>query len=274
MSKDNERTGLSGWHALTSVLLLCMAAPSQAQEPDQRLFPLCENGNLDACNEIGYHFDLAGQSDEAGQFYWLACDGGLPLACSNLGELIYDGRGIDRDYNLALGLFSEACADGVLDGCAGMCLASAQTNQLESDMRGTCQQALNQACDGGNPWMCDRTVPVATTSSAVPADTTDKQHSGCQGQNFARSVEIIDTAWLVGLEVGAYIARTEDFLGGLNRMLVLSNQLNGEAQRLPPACQSLIYAWSEQISQAFSSYQGGTDCMGGVCCDDSGCYGG
>ena len=118
----------------------------------------------------------------------------------------------------------------------------------------------------------DQSSEMAQSSRSA---TSSSGSGGCQGQNFVKSREIVEVAWLGGLQIADYMFRTDDMMGGINRLILLSNNLNAEAERLPYACQALIRAWSDQIGQAFGGgggYSGGTNCMSGVCCDSTGCY--
>lgn len=113
------------------------------------------------------------------------------------------------------------------------------------------------------------------TSQSDPYASPNSGSGGCQGQNFDRSRQIIEIAWLGGLQIADYMFRTDDTIGGMNQLITLSNDLNAEAGKLPMACQALIRTWSDQIGQAFGGgggYGGGTQCSGGVCCDNTGCY--
>lgn len=95
----------------------------------------------------------------------------------------------------------------------------------------------------------------------------------CQGQDFQRSVQIIDYAWRAGVQIGYEMAWTGDYQLAMQRLVDMSQQLNGAAQQLPYTCQVLINQWANAIGGAFQNPQG-TQCMGGVCCDGTGCYGG
>lgn len=82
----------------------------------------------------------------------------------------------------------------------------------------------------------------------------------CNGENYRRTMGVIDYAQSVGYEVGA----TGD-IGLLYRRL---QEISAYAKELPDSCQLLL----QQMSGAFNSSAGGTTCMSGVCCDGTGCY--
>jgi TPR repeat protein len=50
-----------------------------------------------------------------------ACDGGLPLGCSNLGVMVRRGDGVARDLTWATALTTKACDGGIADGCHSLC---------------------------------------------------------------------------------------------------------------------------------------------------------
>lgn len=49
-----------------------------------------------------------------------SCDKGGLVACSDLGLVYLDGRGVDRDAARALGLFRRSCENGEARGCANL----------------------------------------------------------------------------------------------------------------------------------------------------------
>ena len=89
----------------------------------------------------------------------------------------------------------------------------------------------------------------------------------CQGQHLQQAKQIIDSAWRAGIDIGL----TQDFNKQLQTLFQISNQLNYQTQHLPPSCRALVQRWSNAIGQSFSGQQY-NGCMGGVCCDNSGCY--
>lgn len=92
----------------------------------------------------------------------------------------------------------------------------------------------------------------------------------CHGQDLEQSKSIIEDAWRIGLDIGL----TQDMNLALQKMVQLSQELNVRAQALPYPCQMLVQQWANAIGGAFQGggYGGGTQCMGGVCCDGTGCY--
>lgn len=91
--------------------------------------------------------------------------------------------------------------------------------------------------------------------------------SACQGQELQRTKQLIDYA----MNAGVQIAYMNDFNMQLQALLEMSQRLNANAQQLPYSCQALIQQWSGAI-QAATGGQKYNGCMGGVCCDSTGCY--
>jgi len=82
----------------------------------------------------------------------------------------------------------------------------------------------------------------------------------CQGDDYQRTVQVMQ----MSLQVGMEFAQTFNVELLMQRLQNLSTHI----QQLPPSCQALL----QQMNNGIGAGPGGTNCMGGVCCDSTGCY--
>ena len=116
------------------------------------------------------------------------------------------------------------------------------------------------ACSEDNRPGTDRVFSGSTSNSA-----------GCQGADLDRTRRLIEASYFVGIEIANEIVSGGDFINLMNKTIAVSQELDAAARSLPPACQLLVQQWSNSIAAAQGS-SSGTQCMGGVCCDGTGCY--
>lgn len=83
---------------------------------------------------------------------------------------------------------------------------------------------------------------------------------GCQGDDYNRTIQIVNDSYQIGIDVGA--------TGNLNLMMQKLQEISSRVQQLPPSCQLLM----QQMGGGSRPGGSGTNCVGGVCCDASGCY--
>jgi hypothetical protein len=97
----------------------------------------------------------------------------------------------------------------------------------------------------------------------------------CQGQDLQTAKQIIEQIYTLGVQIGNQIGTGQvDMLSAMQYMIAELHRINGIAAQLPYSCQLLVQQWSNSIGQAMGGggYGGGTNCAGGVCCDNSGCF--
>ena len=83
----------------------------------------------------------------------------------------------------------------------------------------------------------------------------------CEGQDYQRTLQVQNYSIRVGYEFG--------MTGDINLFQQRLQEINNYIQQLPQSCQFLL----QQMGAGFSSGgSSGTTCMGGVCCDSTGCY--
>ncbi|QKF92630.1 tetratricopeptide repeat protein [Campylobacter sp. CCUG 57310] len=79
------------------------------------------NEFLDSCIALGnlYNNSLYGaiEYEKAANLFTMACEGGYPGACMNLGFLYYEGKGVNKDKARANKLLKMGCDMGYEDSC-------------------------------------------------------------------------------------------------------------------------------------------------------------
>lgn len=89
-----------------------------------------------------------------GPRYRRACDGGNMLACSNLGLMYANGRGVSPSDTRAVELYERACDGGEMGGCARLGAMYASGRGVpQSETRAA--ELYRRACDGGHSVSCD-----------------------------------------------------------------------------------------------------------------------
>jgi TPR repeat protein len=130
-----------------------------------RCIDQCQSGTASACNALGVGFEYGrnGAPDPtiASGFYKRACDQEYAPGCTNLAWLYSLGRGVPRDAQEAMLLFTQAfdqsrlaCRRGDGHGClmAGELLLQGQVTTPDENEQLAMFQA---ACDHGEPKGCD-----------------------------------------------------------------------------------------------------------------------
>ncbi len=113
----------------------------------------CPGGTVKGC------FDAASESERKGDFtravelYSRACDAGVARACTMLGALVWQGRGVEGDPARAFALYMRACDGGDMAGCfsAGVCHRTGACAEKNEAVANT---LIQRACDGGDARAC------------------------------------------------------------------------------------------------------------------------
>ena len=94
---------------------------AQSHEEARRLNTKACGEDGPSCANLGFMLQtgLGGPPDPAGaaQIYAKACELRDPLGCSNLGTLLADGSGVDRNDDAAVPLLQIGCADKIGEAC-------------------------------------------------------------------------------------------------------------------------------------------------------------
>lgn len=82
----------------------------------------------------------------------------------------------------------------------------------------------------------------------------------CTGADYERTMQVLNYSMQAGYEFG--------MTGNYNLFTQRLQEIVQAIQQLPPSCQALL----QQMNSGFSSGGSDTMCMGGACCDSTGCY--
>lgn len=136
--------------------ILGASQPSESSADDNLDEAPCP-GTLEQCDSAGVAAERAGTFRRAAHLFEAACEQGYQNSCANLAEYYFDGRARARNVKKARALFSDACDSQIPGGCAGECIVDFAThNNLLPSYHRKCSQAVQAACDSGNPWMCTK----------------------------------------------------------------------------------------------------------------------
>jgi hypothetical protein len=95
--------------------------------------------------------------------------------------------------------------------------------------------------------------------------------NACEGPEPERTIQIIQSLQSDGMRIGYQCGLTVNPFECMLQAFTAINETYGPLiNNLSPSCRALI----ESVGNAHSGGgDGGTQCMGGVCCDSTGCYG-
>jgi TPR repeat protein len=117
----------------------------------------CARDIAGACTNLGLLYrngrGVTKDVSRAAALYKKACDANEPSACSNLGLLHNSGEGVAKDESRATALFDKACTAGNAYACS---LLGDQYGNGRGAARDEAKAAVNytKACDGGIPESC------------------------------------------------------------------------------------------------------------------------
>lgn len=87
----------------------------------KKLESSCDNGDMDACSSLGELYNngkgVKQNSQKAVELYQKACDGRISGSCAILGALYADGKDVRQDYAMAKKYYGKACDLGLQAGC-------------------------------------------------------------------------------------------------------------------------------------------------------------
>jgi len=113
----------------------------------------CPGGTVKGCFDAAVEAERKGDAARAVELNTRVCDAGVARACTLLGTLVWQGRGVAADPARAYALYMRACEGGDAAGCfsAAICHrtgACAEKNDAEAT------KLLRRACDGGDTRAC------------------------------------------------------------------------------------------------------------------------
>ena len=129
---------------LTAVTAAVVAGCSQASRLDTK----CVAGDVIACTQLGDMYangrGVPRDIVRAGQAYERSCNLGAPDVCNTLGEIIEMTGDLDGGTRRAELFFQKACEGGSLPGCLNLGLAAAAREELT-----LAASLYERSCDGG-----------------------------------------------------------------------------------------------------------------------------
>jgi uncharacterized protein len=155
----------------------------------------CEKDNPIGCRNLGRVLisGAAPQQQKLGaQALALACKQDEMVACMLLGQCMEEGKGVDRDMEMALQLYSYTCESGLAPGCFAAALF---VDEAKDGKARDAERALGlyaKACDGDDKRGCFNAGWMLEKADGIPADVQraltfyeracgDKFAKGCFG---------------------------------------------------------------------------------------------
>lgn len=113
----------------------------------------CPGGTVKGCFDAASEAERRGEMPRANELYTRTCDAGVARACTQLGSLVWQGRGTSADPARAFSLYMRACDGGDAAGCfsAAICHRSGACAEKNDAKAST---LLGRACDGGDSRAC------------------------------------------------------------------------------------------------------------------------
>jgi TPR repeat protein len=150
-------------------------APEDSGRGIELLAPLCDAGDLLACNSLAVRLADPDRgeldTERAMELLERGCDVGLTDSCVQLATLLYrddEDAGIEADKARSLELAEAACETGMPAGCANLAL-----HKVESGARAEAAALYRDACDEGLGYAC------STVAYLEPTDGCDLQTRAC-----------------------------------------------------------------------------------------------
>ena len=128
----------------------------------------CEAGDSQACGYAGALYknptEFGGNASDRDYkktlyFYKKACDVNDYMACSDLGAMYFDGKGVKKDYKKAVELYNKACDGKFADGCNNLGYMYANGKGVKRDVTRAMGYG-RRACDAGSWVACGNFASV------------------------------------------------------------------------------------------------------------------
>jgi TPR repeat protein len=188
--------------ARSRVLILApaaVAALAAGCSQASRLDAKCVAGDVQACSQLGdMYADGRGvprNLARAGQSYERACDLGAPDICNTLGEIVEVTGDVDGGSRRAEQLFQKACQGGSSPGCLNLGLAAAAREELA-----LAASLYEKSCDGGWAAGCHQLGLSYQEGQGVAKDDAkaiDLFVHGCDGE-FVESCLLLGNLYAAG----------------------------------------------------------------------------
>lgn len=142
-------------------------APEDGGRGIALLSPLCDGGDLLACNSLAVRLADPDRgeldTERAMELLERGCDAGLTDSCIQLATLLYrdnEDAGIEADKVRSLELAEASCETGMPAGCAALAL-----HKVDAGARDEAAALYQQACDGGLGYACSTVAYLDPTAS-------------------------------------------------------------------------------------------------------------
>ena len=117
------------------------------------LTPKCQNGDAEACNDLGVNYELVREYESAFENYKKACEAKVQLGCSNLGTLYENGLGVKKDPRKAVEIYKDSCNSGGAQACYHLGNAYRKGEIVKQDYY-LAMEAYTNACNAGDLPSC------------------------------------------------------------------------------------------------------------------------
>lgn len=117
------------------------------------LTPNCQNGDAEACNDLGVNYELVRDYENAFANYKKACEAKVQLGCSNLGTLYENSLGVKRDPRKAVEIYKDSCNSGGTQACYHLGNAYRKGEIVKQDYY-LAMEAYTNACNAGDLPSC------------------------------------------------------------------------------------------------------------------------
>jgi hcpE len=117
------------------------------------LIPKCEEGDAEACNDLGVNYELLKEYENALTNYKRACDAKVQVGCANLGTLYELGLGVKKNPKKAVSIYKESCNGGGMQACYHLGNAYRKGEIVKRDYY-LAMQAYTNACNAGDLPSC------------------------------------------------------------------------------------------------------------------------
>jgi TPR repeat protein len=146
----------------------------------------CNLGNSVNCFSLGWNYEngvngYTKDYSKAIEFYRKSCNLNNGRGCNNLGDLYYNGNGVDKDYDVAFYLFEKACKLNSEYGCFSL-------GKMYADGKGTLQDYqkakshYNKSCQLGYKVACN--INLNNNSSDSNISNKDQSSQRQHGHQF------------------------------------------------------------------------------------------
>jgi len=135
----------------------------------------CDGGSAVGCYNLAQLLNspnLGNQHAKSVEYYKRACERSEMMACSMLGSLYAEGRGVEKDYIIAEKLLRKSCESGERDvGCGELAMFYNHGWGVGKDLE-QAKQLFQKSCDSGNEISCDHLANLLEDSNDVATALT------------------------------------------------------------------------------------------------------